>query len=194
MISAKFEVKPVNLAGSGRLVYAAVALNVIPWPVRYAFLLFIFTLPFEAQDLGVLSGSLSPARIAGMLFFAIYFIYHNPLAKRHFPGMPMAVRWFLVYVTVYAIGGILQDGLSGIMTRLITMIQLFIFLWIGSDLLKDDRLATKVLVTYAMAMVTLAVAMLFGFGGVSHEVVAGRTTVFKEDVNGLATSMFGTIL
>ena len=64
-----FTVKPFRSAGSGKLTYLAFAEYKIPRPVRWSFLLFIFTIPFEAQDLGVLSGLLSPARITGMLSF-----------------------------------------------------------------------------------------------------------------------------
>ena len=83
----------------------------------------------------------------------------------------------------------MDRGLSDILVRLITLTQLFIFFWISADLLKDTRFATSTLLTYALALVILAVAMLFGISGISQEFVPGRTTVLKEDLNGLATNM-----
>ena len=179
-------VGPARLANSGKLTYVAVPVRTIAKPVRWAFLLFIFTLPFEAQDIGFLTGFLSPARIAGMLFFAVYFIYHHPFARSHFPPIPTAIVGFLGYIAVFAVGGVLTGGLSSILVRSITLTQLFAFLWIASDLLKNKKLTTEVLITYAVGLNILASGVIFGFFGGADEFVPGRTRVLKEDLNGLA--------
>jgi O-antigen ligase len=178
-------------SGSNELQYALVPEPVVPRPVQWAFLVFVFTIPFEAQDLGVMSGNLSPARIAGICFFAAYFCYHNSwFSQRHFPPMPTPVRWFWAYLGLYTAGNFISavpDG--GFVSRLITLLQLLVFLWTASALLKRSKFSTVVLLTFCAGMIILALGMTVGLFGLAKEITPGRTTVLKEDLNGLATNM-----
>ena len=126
--------------------FAFVALRVehIPFAVRALFLSFIFTLPFDAVDL--MNGWVSIAKIAGMLFFACYFFYHNPVfQKRFLPPMPRALRWFIGYFVIYAAQLlVVPEEFSGTMISLLfTFAQLLLFFWIASDLLKHEGLNVK---------------------------------------------------
>jgi O-antigen ligase len=177
---------------SAEIHYAAIAEKLVPRPVLWAFAVFVFTIPFEAQDLGVMSGNLSPARIFGSFFFAVYFLYYNPLFGRdNLPPLPTPVRWFLAYLAIYVAGSlfIAPELVSGFVGRLMTLIQIFIFLWTASALFKDAKITTLILLTFSAGMIILALGMTVGLFGLAREVTAGRTTVLKEDLNGLATNM-----
>lgn len=182
---------PFRAASASRVAYPATGPRTIPKPVRWAYLLFIFTIPFEAQDLGILSGLLSPARIVGMFFFAVYLFFYNPLSRRGLPAMPPAVRCFLAYVVIYALRGLFIPGelAGGFVVRLITLTQILAFVWVSSDLMKNAEFAKRVLGAFTGALLILALDAVFGVLGLSKEVAPGRTTVLREDLNGLATNM-----
>src|SRR5262245_59041180 len=63
----------------------------IPPVVELSLLLFVFFLPFEGLELG-LSGSMSKARITGLLFFGSYAYYYRPFSRgrRSFAPIPRA--------------------------------------------------------------------------------------------------------
>src|SRR5262245_45711968 len=89
---------------AGSYAYVAVPATSVPFAVRIFFLFFIFTLPYEAIDLGSLTGAVSLARISGLLFFACYFFYHNPFFGRvSFPRIPGAMWWFVGYFAIFAL-------------------------------------------------------------------------------------------
>src|SRR5438874_5006719 len=88
--------------------YVAVAAKSVPRAVRLLFLAFVFTLPFETMDLGFMAGSVSLPKIAGFLLFASYFFHHHGLfSKRSFPPIPPAMWWFLAFLAIDAMNGIL---------------------------------------------------------------------------------------
>src|SRR5262245_53832012 len=80
-----------------RVRYVVVLRQRIPKVIRLFFLFFIATVPFEPIDL--MSGSLSPAKISGLLFFASCFL--SP--KRCFAHPHRALWWLLGYIIVFAV-------------------------------------------------------------------------------------------
>src|SRR5262245_57078260 len=76
-----------------KFTYIAIPVAGIPTAVRWSFLLFICTLPFDAIELPLMAGSV--AKFSGLLFFAFYFLYYGPLStKRSFPYPSRAMWWF----------------------------------------------------------------------------------------------------
>src|SRR5437762_7798262 len=71
--------------------------------VRWAFLLFVFTIPFEPVDIEVIFGASSLARIAGLLFFSTCLFYSKVCFRRP----PQALWWFTGYISVYVLSGLL---------------------------------------------------------------------------------------
>jgi O-antigen ligase len=171
----------------------------LPHVIRWSFLLFVMSFPFEAIDLGF-SGSLSLARIIGLPFFASYFFYYNPLSKKGpLPHVPHAMWWFLGYVIVYAFNGffIPEQFAAEFQTRLLTLIQLIVFFWIASNLLENEKLATAALVGFGAASVIVAVGTIFelpGFaatpvlpGQVEREAALGFNPNSQAELMALAT-------
>ncbi len=164
--------------------YVAVAVRGIPIAVRWSFLLFIFTLPYEYADVGFVTQDLSKTRIAGLLFFAVYFFYYGCSRKRSLPRPPHATWWFLTYMVIFAVSALLDPGpgdqrsLSD--SGVVTFAQLLVFFWITADLLQDEKMARGVLLTYAIATSLLALAMLAGF---SREIDEGRLETMGDNPN-----------
>jgi O-antigen ligase len=156
---------------SVRTVHAAPAIGYVPKTVYYAFLLFVFSIPFEDVDLPYLtSETFSLANLFGLVFFALY-LFHLVLQvlffSRSVPEVPVAMRWFIGYFVVYALGGWLLDHEPGraYFLRLVSLVQTFGFFWCASDLLKDESLRKSCLLAFALACVILALGTLLHLPG-----------------------------
>jgi len=166
----------------------------LPALVYWFFLLFILTLPLEAANVGITSGSLSLARLSGLMFFATYVFYYNFLSrKRSFPRLPRAMWGFAGYLVVFALHAFfIPDELATtFFSRLLTLIQLTAFCWIATDLLKDPRVTRHALLAYSSASVVLALGMLLELPGFYAEAIdrSERMTVMGLNPNTLAVLM-----
>lgn len=163
----------------------------IPALVRFSLLVFVASIPFEATDVGLMKSALSPARLVGLLFFGVC-AWLLPL--RTFARPSAAVWCFIGYLTVYTIDGAFIDPRyrDVFVTRLITLIQLIVFLWVASKLLTPEKLTRDLLVVFASASGLLAIAVLLGLPGfsVSMESYMGeRASALGFNPNDLAGIM-----
>jgi O-antigen ligase len=159
--------KPVIVGhGPSRHVYltraarAAISQRNLPFFVRWSFLLFIGSIGCEVSPL---------TAVFGVLFVAIYFIYHSPLSTRSLPPVPRIMIWLVIYVAVYALNGLFlaDELLREFFIRLFTLIQVGVFLWLASDIMKDEKMAKKALVAYSIGALILALGVVLsvpGFG------------------------------
>jgi O-antigen ligase len=155
-------------------------------------LFFIFVIPFESLDLSFITGTLSLSRVAGLLFFACFLFFYNPLNSvlpgiRAFPRIPDGLWGFFGYFAVYALSGffIAEEFFRPFLGRLVMLIQLLVFFWVGSSLLEDKSLAIKALLVFSVGTSLLAVGMVFGLPGFSEQ-VGGRVTSLGYNANDLA--------
>jgi O-antigen ligase len=118
-------------------------------------LLYVFSISGVFDIVGL------PARPLGMLFFAIYCFYYNPLLAA-WPAPSRACWWFLAYATIYILNGLFlpEELVFNSFIRLFTFLQLILFFWVAGDLCKDERIMLQVLWMYAIASSVLAVGML----------------------------------
>jgi O-antigen ligase len=100
-------------------------------------------------------------RVMGLLFFATYCFYYNPLLGS-WPSPSRACRWFLVYVAIYFLHSFFMPEtlVFYFFSRLFTLVQLIMLLWLIADLCKDEKIMRQVLLTYAIALSVLAVGMV----------------------------------
>ena len=167
--------------------YVLLSLNSVPSLVRWSFIIFAFMLPFEAADLTFITGGASIARVVGLSFFLVYVWYYNPLfSKRPLPRSSLALWCFAAYVAFVVVYGLLSGGA---IARIATLIQLIVMFWIAADLLQDRQIACSVLLAYSIAATILAVAVLFQLPGFTSQVVPGRVTALRENLNALGTHM-----
>ncbi|MGH7775247.1 MAG: hypothetical protein ACREQA_23720, partial [Candidatus Binatia bacterium] len=184
--------RPSRFVSPSRVKSVVARTTSVPAVVRWSFLLFVFTLPFEAVDLGIMTGYLSLAKISGLLFFAIYFLHHTPLShKRSIPSIPHAMWWFLGYIVVYTLKGFFVPAelLLDFFVRLFSLLQLAVFFWIASDVLKDGKTAVNVLLTYSIACIVIALGNILELPGFSQTILPGRVTALGENLTNLATHM-----
>jgi O-antigen ligase len=169
--------------------------------VRWSFLLFVFTIALEAMDLPFLnSGTFSIARLSGLILFGSYFFYHNPLTGKSLPAMPRPLWWFLVYLAVYLIHlpFVAGEDRGQFTSRFYTMVQLCIFFWVASSLLRSPKMTKDVLWAYAVSWFIVAAGLLFNLPGFAIEEMgrAGeqRLTVEGYNPNGLAIASSVAVL
>jgi O-antigen ligase len=160
--------------------------------VRWSFLLFVFSMPFETLETGFTSSSLSLARAAGLLLFAACLIY----PKQCFQRPPGAMWWFIGYIAIYSLHGLYlpDEYWADFVVGLFTRVQLFIFFWIAASLLKDEEFARHALLAFAIATLFLSLGMAFKLPGFHSHVREGRTTVIGANANGLAFVMACAVL
>jgi O-antigen ligase len=169
------------------------------WPtpavVRWLFVIFAATLPFEAMDLGFASSLLSIAKISGVLFIAAYFFYHNALTgKRRAPRVSAPLACFALYLGVYAASAFFVPSRDFAQAAVIflTLVQLLLLFWIATDLLRQARLARLVLTAFAVASLFSAVASVVGLPGFSSAIesrIGERVTSLEFNPNYLALIM-----
>jgi O-antigen ligase len=87
------------------------------------------------------------------------------------------MTWFLVYIAIYALNGFFLPGeySSEFFTRLSTLVPSILLLWIGSDILKDDKMAKKALLAYSTASVIAALGFVFSVPGFAESGEVGIT-------------------
>src|SRR5712691_11900641 len=82
-----------------KVIYILVRARTSPKIVRWTFLLFVFTIPFEAINLEAIRGASSLSRLAGLLFFSTCLLYPKVCFRRP----PQALWWFAGYASVYVL-------------------------------------------------------------------------------------------
>jgi O-antigen ligase len=141
----------------------------IPPLLRFSFLLFVFTIPIESLNVTLSLGPYSLARVSGLLLFAVSGLYY----KRCYSVLCSPLYWFSGYLVIFVVTGAFISTIYQpiFMTRLFTLVQLVIFFWIGSNLLRNEKFSRTVLLTYALAAVFLTLAVSLGLPGFSQGVL-----------------------
>jgi len=163
--------------------------EVIPTPVRWLFLAFILTIPFGGSDWGFLTGYSSIPKVVGVLFFGFYLLYYGPLTKaRSFPAIPMAGWWFLMYAAFVVLGGFFaeEEYFVDFFVLSTSLAQLLVLFWVASQLLKDEKMARSVLLSFLIGSALFAAVLQIP--GMS-QVQEGRVTGLGDNANGVAANM-----
>ena len=131
-------------------------------------------------DLGFTSGNFTVSKLAGLLFFALYFFHYNPLLLRHGsprqsqPAPPRAVWWFLGYLAIYTLNGFFlpEQFLSELFSPFLTLLQLIVLFWVATNLFKAEKITRHALLAYSVASAIVALGMLLHLPGFSDSMQA----------------------
>src|SRR6516162_1674333 len=110
-----------------KVIYILGRARTSPKIVRWTFLLFVFTIPFETVSLEALPGASSLARLAGLLFFSTCLLY----LKVYFRRPPQALWWFTGFASVSVLRGFfIPEQLVGqLLSEYQTFVQLLVLCW-----------------------------------------------------------------
>ena len=167
-----------------KVIYILMRARTSPKLVRWAFLLFVFTFPFEPMDLSAIRGVSSLARLAGLLFFGTCLFYPKICFRRPL----LAWWWFTGYVAIYGLRGLFipETFVGPFITGLQTLIQLLVLCWVGSTLLQEEKFTRQTLFTLSIATLLIATGVLLGLPGFSESWGGGRVSAAGFNPNGLA--------
>jgi O-antigen ligase len=171
----------------GKIICLLVRARTSPKIVRWALLLFVFTIPFEGLSSGAMPGASTLSRLAGLLFFSTCLLY--PKVCFHRP--PQALWWFAGHAFVLGLNGLFipEQFIDQFIVRLLTLIQLLILCWVSSTLLQEEKLMRRVLLTFAIATLLLAIGMLLGLPGFSQSVRGDRMSAGGYNADAFAFIM-----
>jgi len=159
-----------------------------PRSVRYSLYIFVLAIPFESIDLGFLPGGLSMAKLTGALFFGICLKY-RPLC---FPRPARPVWWFALYwlVNVLYTFVLPRSMIREHIPNLITVAHLILFLWVGSVLLREERILRNVAVCFMVSCAVLSTGNLINLPGfvdmIGNESTGYRVSALGYNLNELA--------
>jgi O-antigen ligase len=168
-----------SIAGSRRvkLSSARSRSSLLETLVSWAFYAFMFSLPFEAVDLGV------PLEVTtifgGLLLLAALF------QPRHCFRSPPGAFWcYAVFLYLFTVVGFFQGGeyLGEVLQDVVKFTQLMVLFWIAYSLMHSERIATTALLMLAASCTLLAFLLLTGIAGGGHT----RLTAFGLHPNDVA--------
>ncbi len=173
--------------------YVLVPMRRLPRRVRWSFLLLAFTMPLQAADLAFLNGSLSLAKISGLLFFAFFLLYYKPFLYRNsFPAPPKIMWWFVGYLVIYTLHGFLiaPEYLSAFLSRFATLLQVIVLFWCAASLFDDEKLIWQFLFAFSIGALVFASGVLLKLPGFEvTESIDERVTALGNDPNAVAQLM-----
>ena len=146
--------------------------------IRIAFVLFVASIPFESFELGL--GQASPSRLLGWLLCAVAVLQPDVCFRRP----PHAYWWFAAFFAVFLVNGRVRGSLFE--AGVVPLTQLFVLLWLSSNLLRYERIFYATLYTFVASCVGVALLELSGLTPNAHA-VRGRMSALEEDPNSLGT-------
>jgi O-antigen ligase len=133
--------------------------------IRYFYYAFIFSIPFEAVDLGI--GILGTVpKLLGILLVAATVVQLRMCWK-----MPPKSFWlFASYLCLYSVWGIFSihsnfELAREIILRFFTLFQLLILFWVSYNLLQNDKFVKGTLLTLTVSCTIVGGLILAGLGG-----------------------------
>jgi len=167
--------------------YAVISSNTIPKAIRWSLLLFVFSIPLDS--LSLIEG-IALTRLFGLLFFFCYFLHLGLPFRLKLPPIYPAMWWFAIYgfTVVLSLFSAAEGELRESIVSLFSLIQLLVLFWFSADLLRDEGLAKRCLLTFTFACVTVAAGTLLGLPGFDQE-IGNRAAAFDLSPNYLALLM-----
>jgi len=152
----------------------------VPLPVRLAFYLFVFSIPFEMPNRTI---PVEITTITGAIFllttlFCAGIAYHK---------IPRALGWFAAYLWFYGLSTFFNrsEHLGEVAALFVNMVELVLVWWAGSNILRDPRVMRAALLTIAFACLIRALMQILGIAAHEHAEWLGgyRVTVLGQNPN-----------
>lgn len=145
--------------------------------LKWSFLLFVISMPVESAKLPGMPETLTFAKLFGYLFFLCAFLQPRVAFRR--PSA--AVAWFMVYVGVVTLLSRF-DGSPAATRYVLQLVQLVIFTWAATNLLRIAAMRRAALIAFIGGVVALAFVQAL-VPTVAEEMSAGRISALSENPN-----------
>jgi len=148
--------------------------------VRWAFYAFMFSLPFEWPDRSI------PVEVT-TLTGVVLLLATLRQPRVCYARLPTALWWFGAALYMYWVSFVVagaaypDDAVKAFLLRA----ELVLVFWAAYNLVRDERIATRALLTFGLACVALALLSLGGAVHLNEEWVkkSGRVTLFGQNPN-----------
>jgi O-antigen ligase len=152
--------------------------NVRP-SIRYVFYLFVLAIPFESAGAETVSMLGSIPMVLGIALTGAALLQPRVC----FNPPPGAFWCFVGYIVVCLALATTQnlDYLRLVVTRLLTLTQLLVLMWISFNLFRYQEICRNALLVFVASCTLLAVLQMAGVGTVS--VAQGRSSMFADNAN-----------
>ena len=157
----------------------------LSWLVIAAFVVFVSSIPLESALLFGGEGFFSISRLLGYVFFGLALLQ----PRMCFRKPPRALWWFVIYLGLYVLTGLYQPSAywPEISSTAFRLTQFYVLLWVGYNLFQDERVTRWCLWSFALSCVAVGTLLAIGLGASSYKGLAGRTTVFGQGPNTIAS-------
>ena len=127
------------------------------WVVRWAFYLFVVSIPFEFPDRSI---PLEVTTITGAGFLLAALLQ----PRRCFAQIPKALWFFGAYLYMYWVSFVISGGMYLVETLKLFagLIQLVLIFWVAYNLMRETRVAVGALLALAAACVVLGTLTVTG--------------------------------
>src|SRR5439155_7704606 len=173
--------QPYRTRGASPLASAGASTNLLPhWVVRWAFYLFVASIPFEFPDRTI---PLEVTTITGcVLLLATLRDW-----RRCFARVPPVLWCFSAFLYLFWISFVVGGGAYAdeVVKVFAALLQLMLVFWVAYNLMHHDTLATRALLTLSVACFLLASLTVAGVTHLDPDWVSepGRVTLFGQDAN-----------
>lgn len=152
--------------------------------VRWALYAMVFSIPFELPNREII-----PVEIPTLT--AAIFLLTTALQPRVAYGrLPAPLAWFFGGLYAYVLAAAVNhtDYEREVVQLFLLLLEGILVFWSASNLLRNEAIARRVLITLGLACGTLALLSLAGVGKTAHVVYTGgeRLTVFGQNANNTA--------
>jgi O-antigen ligase len=177
---------PSALSLSGRVATNSAPLVLAPQsprvtlPVRLAFYLFVFSIPFEMPNRSI---PVEITTITGAVF-VLTTLFSAGVAYR---WIPKALWWFVAYLWFFGLSTLFNhsEHLGEVAALFVNMVELVLIWWAGSNILRDPRVMRATLLTIAFACLIRGLMQILGIAAHEHAEWTGgfRVTVLGQNPN-----------
>jgi len=170
---------PARFARAGRVIAAARTPHAVATVVRWAFYLFVFSIPLEYPQRSI---PLEVHTITGSLFLLAALLQPRLCFRRP----PAAILWFASYLWIYAALNILSQHPADAWKLFFNYLEVALVLWAASNVLRFDNVAWKAFGGFIVGAVIIGVLQR---SEIATSNVEGRLVVFGQDPNMLGGNM-----
>ncbi len=153
--------------------------------VRWAFYLFVFSIPFEYPPRTI---PVEVHTITGAIFLLIALLQPNICFRK----APKAFWWFGIYLFIYlSLTLFYSNHVDEAMIFFFNLLQAALLFWTGYNLLRYEAIVRAALLSFAVSSAAVASLMIMGIGTtVYHSTSEGpRFTVLGQDPNTVGANM-----
>jgi O-antigen ligase len=147
--------------------------------IRWSLYLFAFLVPLENVDFFGIGGIFTMTKMAGIMFAGLCLLQPTVCLARP----PAAFWWFVTYLLIWSVEGmVLTDNpFPSLFHPFMTLVQNLLMFWLCYNIIRTDKAARGVLLSYVAGAATACMSILVGVG----------ETVYVSYIGGSRVSALG---